>query len=1595
MRKRLLAMLIALVMVASLLPVAALAAGNTVQSSNGYVSVSYKNDGALERSITVNIYGSDGTLVDTAEIYDAKYVVQRITITLNSNYASQFDIESVDVSGGSDTSMSISADTCSFNLAAIDGDDGATVSVYLCEEYVVPALPDGLIENSDFTRSYRIYDDQILKLLHDAGVSVSETTEIKSVQPAWVKSFAEDYRGFDRIDREEDYWHLTVTSSNANVETVQPNNIRKITITYDNGNGEQSVNVYSGDLRYRIDSESSSRYYRIELNDDSFHIVYFYNEPGSQAGNNYFLYAVRFVEHGTSLGTDMPPQPDYGTGNTYMFVNWEQGSYDGTGDPFLSTTVVNEDLTVFAKKVSSPDDGGTEIWVMNYEDDQLLKRVAELYNETYSPSIDVADIDLDSVKISVYDNSKRTNKDYYSNGWRNDEEYYYVCNYNVPAGLPTLTNNHVAFNDIQGITVFFSLVNSGIAQFVQIPVGENPGDIAKSHSAVDNIIELRIIQPSGGPGGDDDKVTYTVNYYYDGVLDADNTETLTGNVGDEIESVPDKSGTGYCLDRDDLPFTLTADESANVIGVYYATDANGDDIPDKYQVTVTYDVVNGSWAEGGSGRKQQTLTLMTAGAWDENGTAEAEFPGVAAYAGYKAGAWEPADTTVTRESDHSFVYTFVKDESQTKPFSYEVRYVGDDGAELGSEQLQADIWVGDASYTVENVEIKDFEGYEYERTEPALPAELSEGTAGVITVYYKASTQPVEPEEAQPWIRVYMDEATAADFKGLGGQQVRLYSEKYPGGYRACAPLSGYWWTENNVYKLVGSDIEKIVFAKDNPIGPSDKIEIPAEGNETYKVEFSIVDSGLIHYLKIYISKVPAAVYGVSYEFMSGTEGMSLPEAGMPELPVDDAEYEVGAVVRNKGGDSYGDVAAAGGRWSFTGWDAQEKAMVEGGVSFTGTWVYAPDPETAPVYAVIYRNGNTETPFRTVKLGDAPLGSDYSLSGLDIDELYSSAYGFEFEGWYNDGGWNRYKAGDPGGTLAGSIRINGWTNLICMVTDYEKVVVKAVTDGDKDGAETVFDGKALHGLNTIQFLEGAFTPEERAGYELDKWYNWDWYGHKYAGTARINGWTNAYVTYTSIIPEKPGGDDVKALLGDAVIVDCVNAAAQHGSMKFGLIDGSFEVGPVEGSTLAGGITCSVSVSANAYVAAYNDSLPGTKHELVSPGTARVTLEWTGTEWKAADGSAPLTFQVRCELTPEPPAPGKPGFDDIKGLFEGKIYVDCVTNARHDTLRFGLMQDHFRVTEPALAADGNYTCTVILFANAYQAEYNTRTGTKHYLAEYETNASVELKWNVQAGAWLVTGGELPVVFDVVCEPDLPPYIPPVAPSEPVYRPNWLNTTDHFGYIIGYEDGTIKPDASITRAEVATIFFRLLTDEARDKFWTETNSYSDVAETAWYNNAVSTLSRMGILGGYEDGTFRPNASITRAEFAKIAVSFFEYEDISAENIFTDVAAGSWYENFVAVAAKLGLIEGYAGNVYRPNESITRAEACTIINRTLGRAPDADHLLPESEMNTWPDNRPGVWYYAQLQEATNSHEYKWSGDIEHWTAKLPERDWDALQR
>lgn len=230
-----------------------------------------------------------------------------------------------------------------------------------------------------------------------------------------------------------------------------------------------------------------------------------------------------------------------------------------------------------------------------------------------------------------------------------------------------------------------------------------------------------------------------------------------------------------------------------------------------------------------------------------------------------------------------------------------------------------------------------------------------------------------------------------------------------------------------------------------------------------------------------------------------------------------------------------------------------------------------------------------------------------------------------------------------------------------------------------------------------------------------------------------------------------------------------------------------------------------------------------------------------------------------------------------------------------------------------------------------------------------------------------------------------------------EPSDLNITDHFAYVIGYPDGEVKPAGNITRAEVATIFFRMLKDEAREKYWKTENSYSDVKKTDWFNNAISTLSNMGIIDGYPDGSFRPNAGITRAEFAKIAVSFFkDYVGETIGDRFTDIS-GKWYTTYINLAAELSIVNGYPDGTFRPENKITRAEAMQIVNNTLRRTPHKDHLLPEQDMNMWPDNPRTAWYYAAVQEATNSHEYRRATftDYEQWVAKLPERDWAAFER
>ena len=226
------------------------------------------------------------------------------------------------------------------------------------------------------------------------------------------------------------------------------------------------------------------------------------------------------------------------------------------------------------------------------------------------------------------------------------------------------------------------------------------------------------------------------------------------------------------------------------------------------------------------------------------------------------------------------------------------------------------------------------------------------------------------------------------------------------------------------------------------------------------------------------------------------------------------------------------------------------------------------------------------------------------------------------------------------------------------------------------------------------------------------------------------------------------------------------------------------------------------------------------------------------------------------------------------------------------------------------------------------------------------------------------------------------------------PTGLNGDDHYAYIVGYPDSTVRPQNGITRAEVATIFFRLLTDETRNANSTKTNSYSDVAAGAWYNHAVSTLSAMGIVKGDSHGKFNPNAPITRAEFAAIAARFDDKANTTAVD-FSDIAS-HWAKDEISAAANNGWINGYTDGTFRPNNKITRAEAMTLVNRVLKRLPETAEDL-HNDMIKWSDNSDtSAWYYLAVQEATNSHYYDIKENkYEKWSKLRETRDWTELEK
>ena len=1034
----------------------------------------------------------------------------------------------------------------------------------------------------------------------------------------------------------------------------------------------------------------------------------------------------------------------------------------------------------------------------------------------------------------------------------------------------------------------------------------------------------------------------------------------------EIPFIIVKDDTNYVFDRfaegsDPLSGTLTDDV---VITAVYLIDANGNEVPDAYEATVTYEVENGTWAEGGSEPKTKDFTLRTFNAstntWDETNptlgsTIPTDMKPVTGYA--NIGSWSPsatADTPVTGNA--IYTYTF-----GTRMYTITINYVDDGSDPLKTAYTSTQNNGYEYSFDVSTdttgdipfIIVKDDTNYVFDHF-----AEGSASLSGTLTGDVEITAVYLIDENKNGTPDAY--EATVT-YKVVNGTWAEGGSEPKTKDFTLRTfNDSTNSWVDVDPTPTLGSTIPTGMKPDANHTGSGEwntgiSASTPVIGNVTYTYTFNT-------------AKAPALTVDKTVTSVGGTavsDQSSIPSATAGDV----IEYQI--VVENSGNVALSNVTVSDSKWA-----SGVEIKVDG-------------------------EATTLT------------GGSYTITSLAVGETVTITYSYTVTAADVTAGkvTNNVTANDGNDTegddtvevpVSGTITITPANITIYMGGDegYDAVVGENEETVSSNSMPTpLFYVTVPSSLGNVDVSDIVLT-----GAENRKW-EFAFAGYDSAGKALY------YINSTGFTDQEPvrvtyTGSDGQAHISDSFNPSAVNdlfttyeiaiyaggagkVEATVNGVRYGIATGTgtLHVRAVEDTEENPVVSVETTVTEPVASGEAAISAPANTSYTLNDTSVAVEPEGVGLLFDSiidtdADRTAALLAALEDEYN----------IDIASGNYQAQ-YLDLVdaNNGNAWVKASGNVTVYWGYPE---GTDSSDNFTLYHFTDLHRDGSNSGfdiadIGSSDIEVVEVTKTAYGIAFEVEPGGF----SPFVLVWSDTYNP--PIIIPPVEPEEPDYTPNWLNTTDHFGYIIGYEDGTVKPNAGITRAEVATIFFRLLTDEARERFWCETNDYSDVADGSWYNNAVSTLSNMGILGGYEDGTFRPNASITRAEFAKIAVSFFDWADIEAVNDFIDVSDSAWYADYVAVAAEIGLIEGYGGNVFRPEAAITRAEACAIINRTLGRAPDAEHLLPVSQMNTWPDNSDtGVWYYAHIQEATNSHDYSWIGDIEQWTEKLPEIDWDKFQ-
>ena len=516
MKRKFLAALLALVMVFSMIPVSA-SANLSAEMPDSYLSLSYNSEagtpgsGELKNVRVIAIDSSTGNTLEDKIWENIWSTNNQITINLTSSASNKYDIESVSISKGAHTEEDLNSDSFSFRWTySMYEDEQAVFIVYVCPQFEAPTIIGG--EVSGTTIRYIAEEPDLLKLVHMNEGKVNSTTTIDAVSMHFVEPVNQTDMGADwpmtDVPTGADnlsYFYASVTADWVD-DRVQPGNIRYLEISYTTDSEKNTVRVYSGDLRYVV----NENIYYIQSDDDSQYIVTFYNHEGASL-HEWTLYDVQFVAPGTSIGTEnMPANPTYPESSHYYFTNWTDGP--NGGNTFLANTVINDDTVVYAQKHTTTS-APSEIHVINYEG-ELVNRFVELYNANHPDSpITANDIDMDTVKISVFgiDGSGEeyyTNPDYSTaegpgglkNRWINENEYYFVYNYLSGAG--SAQNDQITnTNEITKFEMSASSTTGESLGRITVNRGTDAGDfeITMGGGSSNYAIEIRINKTPTAP----------------------------------------------------------------------------------------------------------------------------------------------------------------------------------------------------------------------------------------------------------------------------------------------------------------------------------------------------------------------------------------------------------------------------------------------------------------------------------------------------------------------------------------------------------------------------------------------------------------------------------------------------------------------------------------------------------------------------------------------------------------------------------------------------------------------------------------------------------------------------------------------------------------------------------------------------------------------------------------------------------------------------------------------------------------------------------------------------------------------------------------